>query len=151
MYLKDVTTDYLDSALKTAFQIHLNQPPGDILVFLAGKVRAIANIQVFTRAAGQEDIETLEKAIQSYSSKLLTNPILVCPMYAALPSHQQARIFQPPPKGARKIILSTNIAETSITIPGVRYVVDSGMCKEKGYQSRSAGTGKFYGCTCPIN
>lgn len=125
MYLKDVTTDYLDSALKTAFQIHLNQPPGDILVFLAG----------------QEDIETLEKAIQSYSSKLLTNPILVCPMYAALPSHQQARIFQPPPKGARKIILSTNIAETSITIPGVRYVVDSGMCKEKGYQSRSAGTG----------
>ncbi|KEP52326.1 ATP-dependent RNA helicase DHX8 [Rhizoctonia solani 123E] len=125
MYLKDNTTDYLESALRTIFQIHMNQPSGDILVFLAG----------------QEDIETLEKAIQTYSNRLSTNSILVCPMYAALPSHQQARIFQPPPKGARKIILSTNIAETSITIPGVRYVVDSGMCKEKGYQSRGAGTG----------
>ncbi|KDN50454.1 hypothetical protein RSAG8_00952, partial [Rhizoctonia solani AG-8 WAC10335] len=125
MYLKDNTTDYLESALKTIFQIHINQPPGDILVFLAG----------------QEDIETIEKAIQTYSNKSLTNPIVICPMYAALPAHQQARIFQPAPKETRKIILSTNIAETSITIPGVRYVVDSGMCKEKGYQSRGAGTG----------
>ncbi|CAE6516064.1 unnamed protein product [Rhizoctonia solani] len=135
MYLRDNTMDYLDSALRTLFQIHINQPPGDILVFLAG----------------QEDIENLEKAIQTYSSKLLTNPVLVCPMYAALPSHQQARIFQPPPKGTRKIILSTNIAETSITIPGVRYVVDSGMCKEKGYQSRSAGTGIETLTLCPIS
>ncbi|GAB1521929.1 Salivary acidic proline-rich phosphoprotein 1/2 [Rhizoctonia solani] len=125
MYLKDNTSDYLDSALRTLFQIHINQPPGDILVFLAG----------------QEDIETLEKAIQVYCNKPLTKPILVYPMYAALPSHQQSRIFQPPPKGSRKVILSTNIAETSITIPGVRYVIDSGMCKEKGYQSRNAGTG----------
>ncbi|CAE6410206.1 unnamed protein product [Rhizoctonia solani] len=135
MYLKDNTTDYLDSALRTLFQIHINQPPGDILVFLAG----------------QEDIETLEKTIQTYSNKSLTKPILVCPMYAALPSHQQARIFQPPPKGTRKVILSTNIAETSITIPGVRYVVDSGMCKEKGYQSRNAGTGIETLTLCPIS
>ncbi|CAE7121278.1 unnamed protein product [Rhizoctonia solani] len=135
MYLKDNTMDYLESALKTIFQIHINQPPGDILVFLAG----------------QEDIETLERSIQTYSNKLLTNPILVCPMYAALPSYQQARIFQPPPKGTRKIILSTNIAETSITIPGVRYVVDSGMCKEKGYQSRGAGTGIETLTLCPIS
>ncbi|KAJ1307538.1 hypothetical protein OPQ81_001635 [Rhizoctonia solani] len=135
MYLKDNTIDYLESALKTVFQIHINQPPGDILVFLAG----------------QEDIENLEKAIQTYSSKSLTNPMLVCPMYAALPSHQQARIFQPPPKGTRKIILSTNIAETSITIPGVRYVVDSGMCKEKGYQSQNTGTGIETLTLCPIS
>ncbi|CUA76101.1 pre-mRNA-splicing factor ATP-dependent RNA helicase DHX15/PRP43 [Rhizoctonia solani] len=135
MYLKDNTTDYLESALRTIFQIHTNQPSGDILVFLAG----------------QEDIENLEKAIQTYSNELLANPTLVCPMYAALPSHQQGRIFQPPPKGTRKIILSTNIAETSITIPGVRYVVDSGMCKEKGYQSRGAGTGLETLTLCPIS
>ncbi|CAE6425567.1 unnamed protein product [Rhizoctonia solani] len=135
MYLKDNTADYLESALKTVFQIHINQPPGDILVFLAG----------------QEDIETLEKAIQSYSNQSLTNPVLVCPMYAALPPQQQAKIFQPPAKGTRKIILSTNIAETSITIPGVRYVVDSGMCKEKGYQSRNTGTGIETLTLCPIS
>ncbi|KAG8692676.1 putative ATP-dependent RNA helicase dhr2, partial [Ceratobasidium sp. 395] len=125
MYLAEATSDYLDSALRAVFQIHTSQPPGDILVFLAG----------------QEDIENLEKSIQTYTAKLPPNTLLVCPMYAALPTHQQTRIFQPPPKGERKIILSTNIAETSITIPGVKYVVDSGMCKEKGYQSRSAGTG----------
>ncbi|KAF8606648.1 P-loop containing nucleoside triphosphate hydrolase protein [Ceratobasidium sp. AG-I] len=135
MYLADTTPDYLESALKTVFQIHLNQPPGDILVFLSG----------------QEDIENLEKSIQYHVSKLLANPILICPMYAALPSHQQARIFQPPPKGTRKVVLSTNIAETSITIPGVRYVVDSGMCKEKGYQSRNAGTGIETLTLCPIS
>lgn len=135
MYLTDPTTDYLDSALKTVFQIHLYQPPGDILVFLSG----------------QEDIENLEKAIQSHVGKLLANPILICPMYAALPPHQQARIFQSPPKGMRKVILSTNIAETSITIPGVRYVIDSGMCKEKGYQSRNAGTGIETLTLCPIS
>ncbi|KAG9095185.1 putative ATP-dependent RNA helicase dhr2 [Ceratobasidium sp. UAMH 11750] len=125
MYLAEATLDYLDSALRAVFQIHASQPPGDILVFLAG----------------QEDIESLEKAIQVYVTKLPPNTLLVCPMYAALPTHQQTRIFQPPPKGERKVILSTNIAETSITIPGVKYVVDSGMCKEKGYQSRNAGTG----------
>ncbi|QRW03963.1 Helicase associated domain (HA2) [Ceratobasidium sp. AG-Ba] len=125
MYLAEPTSDYLDSALRAIFQIHIGQPPGDILVFLAG----------------QEDIENLEKAVQAYAPKLPSSALLVCPMYAALPTHQQNRIFQPPPKGERKVILSTNIAETSITIPGVRYVVDSGMCKEKGYQSRNAGTG----------
>ncbi|KAG8789977.1 putative ATP-dependent RNA helicase dhr2 [Ceratobasidium sp. 428] len=125
MYLAEATSDYLDSALRAVFQIHTSQPPGDILVFLAG----------------QEDIENLEKSIQTYTAKLPPNTLLVCPMYAALPTHQQTRIFQPPPKGERKIILSTNIAETSITIPGVKYVVDSGMCKEKGYQSHGAGTG----------
>ncbi|CAE6454957.1 unnamed protein product [Rhizoctonia solani] len=135
MYLKENTMDYLDSALRTLFQIHINQPPGDILVFLAG----------------QEDIEALGKTVQAYSNKSLTNPIIVFPMYAALPSQQQAKIFQPPPKGTRKIILSTNIAETSITIPGVRYVIDTGMCKEKGYQSRNAGTGIETLTLCPIS
>ncbi|KAG8736516.1 putative ATP-dependent RNA helicase dhr2 [Ceratobasidium sp. 414] len=127
MYLAEATSDYLDSALRAVFQIHTSQLPGDILVFLAGM--------------SQEDIENLEKSIQTYVTKLPPNTLLVCPMYAALPTHQQTRIFQPPPKGERKVILSTNIAETSITIPGVKYVIDSGMCKEKGYQSRNAGTG----------
>ena len=63
-------------------------------------------------------------------------PILVLPLYAALPPEQQLLIFQPTPPSTRKIVLSTNIAETSVTIPGMRYVIDTGMVKEKEYASR---------------
>ena len=63
-------------------------------------------------------------------------------MYAALPSNQQSAIFSPAPHGMRKCILATNIAETSITIPGIKYVIDTGKCKEKRYISRDTGSGK---------
>ncbi len=71
--------------------------------------------------------------------------VTLCPLYAALPPGQQAKIFQPTFKGTRKCILATNIAETSITIPGVKYVIDTGKCKEKRHIARSVGSGVFHG------
>ena len=68
--------------------------------------------------------------------------MLTCPLYAALPHGQQAKAFARTPSGFRKCILATNIAETSITIPGVKYVIDSGKCKEKTYIARLNGSGK---------
>ena len=59
--------------------------------------------------------------------------LVVCPMFAALPSHHQMKVFLPSPLGTRKIILATNIAETSVTIPGVKYVVDTGFVKARGW------------------
>ncbi|KAH9912698.1 P-loop containing nucleoside triphosphate hydrolase protein [Epithele typhae] len=119
--------DYVDAALRTFFQIHTDQPPGDVLVFLPG----------------QEDITSLEKSIQMYASNLPTDAlgVLVCPIYAALPPQQQAKVFTPAPSGTRKCILATNIAETSITIPGVKYVIDTGKCKEKRHVAKHTGTG----------
>ncbi|KIP03746.1 hypothetical protein PHLGIDRAFT_110455 [Phlebiopsis gigantea 11061_1 CR5-6] len=119
--------DYVDAALRTVFQIHTDQPPGDILVFLPG----------------QEDIESLDKSIQLYAKRLPpdTHNILTCPLYASLPPAHQQQIFLPSPKGTRKVILATNIAETSVTIPGVRYVIDSGKCKEKRWVGRGIGGG----------
>ena len=61
-------------------------------------------------------------------------------MFAALPAAQQAQIFQPAPKGYRKVILATNIAETSVTIPGIRFVIDCGVAKLRGFDTR---VGKF--------
>jgi ATP-dependent RNA helicase DHX33 len=68
--------------------------------------------------------------------------VIICSLYASLPNAQQARVFLPVPPGSRKCILATNIAETSITIPGVRYVIDSGKQKEKRYLARVAGIGE---------
>jgi ATP-dependent RNA helicase DHX33 len=62
-------------------------------------------------------------------------------MYAQLPARQQAKVFLPSPPNTRKCILATNIAETSITIPGIKYVIDTGKCKEKRYMSRDIGGG----------
>eukprot|EP00742_Colponemidia_sp_Colp-10_P003806 GILJ01004055.1.p1 GENE.GILJ01004055.1~~GILJ01004055.1.p1 ORF type:complete len:698 (+),score=71.08 GILJ01004055.1:38-2131(+) len=120
-YTVEPQPDYLDAALITTLQIHLEQPPGDILVFLTG----------------QDEIEALEKLLQA---KVRLFPpeatsLLVCPIFAALPSEQQLAVFQPAPAGHRKVILATNIAETSITINGVRYVVDSGVVKVRGFQA----------------
>lgn len=74
--------------------------------------------------------------------RALAIQVLTCPLYASLPPAQQAKIFAPTPPGMRKCILATNIAETSITIPGVKFVIDTGKCKEKRYVARDAGTGR---------
>jgi ATP-dependent RNA helicase DHR2 len=62
--------------------------------------------------------------------------ILTLPLFAALPQHAQQRIFEPTPARTRKVILATNIAETSVTVPGVRYVIDCGKSKTKQFRSR---------------
>lgn len=62
--------------------------------------------------------------------------MLICPIYAKLPTEQQTRVFEQTPSGTRKIILSTNVAETSITISGIRYVIDTGMAKIRSYNAK---------------
>lgn len=57
-------------------------------------------------------------------------PMHIVPLYALLPSEKQMQVFKPPPPGHRLVVVSTNVAETSLTIPDIRYVVDSGRAKE---------------------
>ncbi|KAJ6466359.1 ATP-dependent RNA helicase Prh1 [Mycena sanguinolenta] len=120
-------TDYVDAALRTFFQIHVDQPPGDVLIFLPG----------------QEDIESLEKSIDLFARQLPVGQpeVIIVPMFASLPGAAMQRIFAATPRGKRKCILATNIAETSITIPGVRYVIDTGKSKEKRYLADHNGGG----------
>jgi pre-mRNA-splicing factor ATP-dependent RNA helicase DHX16 len=63
--------------------------------------------------------------------------LVICPIYANLPSDMQAKIFEPTPEGARKVVLATNIAETSITIEGVVFVIDPGFVKQNSYNPRT--------------
>lgn len=121
-YLPEPTLDWVESALKIIFQIHYKEPlPGDVLVFLTG----------------QDKIEALEKLVNDYAAAMDPEmpKLLALPLFAALPQHAQQKIFQPTPFRTRKVILATNIAETSVTVPGVRFVVDCGKSKIKQYRS----------------
>ncbi|KAL8198834.1 UNVERIFIED_CONTAM: putative ATP-dependent RNA helicase dhx33, partial [Gekko kuhli] len=123
-YAKQPQSDYLQAALVTIFQIHQEAPSSqDILVFLTG----------------QEEIEAMARTCHDIAKHLPDGcpPMVVMPLYASLPYSQQLRVFQVAPKGYRKVILSTNIAETSITITGIKYVVDTGMVKAKKYTPES--------------
>ncbi|KAF2641617.1 P-loop containing nucleoside triphosphate hydrolase protein [Massarina eburnea CBS 473.64] len=122
-YLPEPTMDWVESALKIIFKIHYKEPlPGDILVFLTG----------------QDKIESLEKLINDYAEGMEKEmpKLLPLPLFAALPQYAQQRIFEPTPRHARKVILATNIAETSVTVPGVRFVIDCGKSKIKQFRSK---------------
>ncbi len=108
----------------TVLQIHASQPKGDVLVFLSG----------------QDEIETVEESLRQRTRGLGSSlgELVIAPIYATLPSEMQAKIFDETPEGARKVVLATNIAETSVTIPGIVYVIDPGFCKQKSYSSKSA-------------
>ncbi|XP_076607368.1 ATP-dependent RNA helicase DHX33 [Chaetodon auriga] len=123
-YTKQPQSDYLQAALVSVFQIHQEAPPShDILVFMTG----------------QEEIEALARTCRDIAKHLPDGcgPMVVIPLYASLPPAQQLRVFQPAPKGCRKVILSTNIAETSVTISGIKYVIDTGMVKAKRFNPDS--------------
>ena len=121
-HLNESEDSPIDASITAILQLHSTLPDGDILVFLPG----------------QDSIENVESSLLERMKNAPPNikPILVLPLYAALPPEQQLLIFQPTPENTRKIVLSTNIAETSVTIPGMRYVIDTGMVKEKEYSSR---------------
>uniref|UniRef100_A0A4W3GFA9 RNA helicase n=1 Tax=Callorhinchus milii TaxID=7868 RepID=A0A4W3GFA9_CALMI len=122
-YTKAPEADYLEAAVVSVLQIHVTQAPGDILVFLTG----------------QEEIETTCEMLQDRCRRLGSKiaELLVLPIYANLPSDMQAKIFLPTPPGARKVVVATNIAETSLTIDGIIYVIDPGFCKQKSYNART--------------
>lgn len=115
--------NYLAAAITTTFQIHTTQGKGDILIFLTG----------------QDEIEAAELELAETAKKLgsRVKELVICPIYANLPSELQAKIFEPTPDGARKVVLATNIAETSLTIDGIVYVIDPGYVKENIYNPAS--------------
>jgi ATP-dependent RNA helicase DHX33 len=111
--------DYFHSAIVTTLQIHREQSEGDILVFLTG----------------QEEIENACRILKQCKASLPlgSGNLIICPLFAGLPTYRLQKAFEVTPSGSRKVIVSTNIAETSLTLPGVKYVIDTGMVKGRGY------------------
>ena len=124
-YSKTPELDYIEATIDTVVDVHINNPPGDILVFLTGR----------------EEIETccetiVQKMSVLYQSDPKMSELIVLPIYSAMPSEMQSRIFDSTPPGKRKVVIATNIAETSITIDGIYYVIDPGFVKVNAYDPK---------------
>ncbi|KAJ6810187.1 putative pre-mRNA-splicing factor ATP-dependent RNA helicase DEAH5 [Iris pallida] len=122
LYTKQPESDYLDAALITVLQIHLTEPEGDVLLFLTGQ-------------------EEIDHACQSLYERMKglgkdVPELIILPVYSALPSEMQSRIFDPAPPGKRKVVVATNIAEASLTIDGIFYVIDPGFAKQNVYNPK---------------
>lgn len=116
--------DYVTESAQTVVGLHMEKAlPGDILVFLPG----------------QDAIEACAETIRQYVAEAAgrLRPLLILPVYSSLPPKEQARIYEPTPPGTRKVVIATNIAETSITIDGMVYVVDCGLCKQDYYNPKT--------------
>lgn len=122
LYTKQPESDYLDASLITVLQIHLSEPEGDILLFLTG----------------QEEIDYACQCLYERMKGLGKNvpELIILPVYSALPSEMQSRIFDPAPPGKRKVVVATNIAEASLTIDGIFYVIDPGFAKQNVYNPK---------------
>lgn len=122
-YAKAPEADYIEAIVITVLQIHITQDKGDILAFLPG----------------QEDIdqarEMLIKRTQILSKKYAQ--LIILPLYSNLPSDEQMKVFEKTSDNARKVVLATNIAETSVTIDGIVYVIDCGFAKQTSYNPRT--------------
>ncbi|KAG0206136.1 DEAH-box ATP-dependent RNA helicase prp43 [Mortierella sp. GBA30] len=127
-YTPEPESDYLEAAIFTALQIHRTEDQGDILLFLTG----------------EEEIEDAVRKIKAEADQMPdAGPIKVYPLYSSLPPQAQKRIYEdaPPPRTpggrpGRKVVVSTNLAETSLTIDGIVYVIDPGFSKQKVYNPR---------------
>nr|PVC53986.1 DEAD-box family helicase [Theileria orientalis] len=118
-YTVEPERDYFEASVRTVVNIHMAEPEGDILLFLTG----------------EEEIENARKEIEAMlSRKNCKDPITILPLYSSLPPSQQQRVFQS--VEGRKVVIATNIAETSITIDGIVYVIDPGFSKQKIYNPR---------------
>jgi HrpA-like RNA helicase len=145
LYTEHPQDDYFEAALSTILQIHESEPEGDILVFLPGQeeIEDLANLvkqqlqseyeqeskeTVVARWTGDR-VEVLNNQSANYSSSIIAG-VWVCVLYAALPPDAQLAAFSRKPPGCtRKVILATNIAETSVTIPDIKFVIDTGKHK----------------------
>ena len=111
----------LEHQAKRAVEHALASHPGDVLVFLPGRreiARVEALLQPVAHGGGADAVEVLA-------------------LHGDLPVEQQARVLQPAPDGTRRVVLATNVAESSVTLPGVRVVIDSGLAREPRYDPNS--------------
>nr|XP_043887751.1 probable ATP-dependent RNA helicase DHX40 [Solea senegalensis] len=127
---KDIeSTGYVKEVVKMALDVHASQMSGDILVFLTGQSEIERACDLLFEKAESIDYryDVEDQTVEG---------LLILPLYGSMPTDQQRQIFQPPPPRIRKCVVATNIAATSLTINGIKYIVDSGFVKQLNHNSR---------------
>ncbi|KAH9914718.1 pre-mRNA splicing factor [Fomitopsis serialis] len=123
-YLAEPAPDYVRKAAEVVWNIHLQQGSGDILVFLTGR-------------------EEIDRCLEELAEMLPSLPrnamrLRLLALHAGLTTEEQLAVFEPAERGSRKVIVSTNIAEASVTIDGIKFVVDSGFVKIRTHNPTTA-------------
>ncbi|KAM9811375.1 putative ATP-dependent RNA helicase DHX40 isoform 1-T1 [Syngnathus typhle] len=123
------STGYVKEVVSVALDVHTSEKAGDILVFLTGQVEIERACDLLFEKAESIDYryDVQDKTVDG---------LLILPLYGSMPTEQQRQIFQPPPPGIRKCVVATNIAATSLTINGIKYIIDSGFVKQLNHNSR---------------
>lgn len=120
-HVKQKQDDYMFAAIATLLQIHLNTPPQeDVLMFLTGKDEIESMCKQIRQIAKSSDLE----------GKI---PLRVFPLHSQLSQTRQMDAFTKSSEDSRRVVVATNIAETSITLPGIKYVIDTGVVKIKNF------------------
>ncbi|KAM6946183.1 LOW QUALITY PROTEIN: putative ATP-dependent RNA helicase DHX40 [Aplochiton taeniatus] len=122
------STVYLKEVVKVALDVHTSEMAGDILIFLTGQAEIEKACDMLYEKA--ESIDYRYDVPDQTVEGLLILPCM------DMPTDQQRHIFQPPPPGIRKCVVATNIAATSLTINGIKYIIDSGFVKQLNHNSR---------------
>ena len=130
LYLKSPCSDYVEATVETVLKIHRTEPSGDVLCFLTG-ADEIEQVCMLLSERARSGSGAAGGKFQSGVTELIA-----LPMYSGLPHDQQIRVFERPRRHQRKVIVATNIAETSITVDGIVYVVDCGFVKLRAYNPR---------------
>lgn len=143
-YLKSPEDDYIDAAMLACLQIHEQEEAGGVLVFLPGQDE-IENLQSLLekhlpdiKCKHQQNSFTSSSSTSEYKVSSIENSFVIRPLYASLPPEEQLKAFKPSTANIRKFVLSTNIAETSVTLSGIKYVVDTG-CVKTRFMAKGTG------------
>ncbi|XP_071450237.1 probable ATP-dependent RNA helicase DHX35 [Hetaerina americana] len=120
-YVKEPVADYVKGVVETVMKIHTSEPRGDVLAFLTGMDEVEGVVSLLSQQARSSGTDGLK--------------LLVTPLHGSLPNSEQLKAFRFTPRGLRKVVVATNIAETSVTIPGIVYVVDCGFVKQRWFNS----------------
>ncbi|KAJ3107487.1 hypothetical protein HDU97_004083 [Phlyctochytrium planicorne] len=112
-YLAEPCESYITKGLETVFAIHKYEKGGDVLLFLTGK----------------EEVDHVVSAINERSFDSNGKILVALPLYGGLPLDMQNKVFDPDTRGIRRVIVSTNIAEASVTVPNITFVIDCGFVK----------------------
>lgn len=116
-YSNEPVPNYVQAVVDTSIKIHEKMPLGDVLAFVIGL----------------EQIDLIVSQLKEYTNQREDLKLLILPMHGSLPNNEQIKVFRPTPRGMRKVVIATNIAETSITIPGIVYVIDTGFVKAQWF------------------